>query len=69
MNKIKVGIINVTGYAGVELARILWQHPGSRRVKLRVTGGEREPVWILPSQEFRVNAQAEAALAPWIAGR
>ncbi|MEI8234453.1 MAG: DNA polymerase III subunit alpha [Verrucomicrobiota bacterium] len=48
---------------------ILWQHPGSRRVKLRVTGGEREPVWILPSQEFRVNAQAEAALAPWIAGR
>ncbi len=27
MNKIKAGIINVTGYAGVELARILWQHP------------------------------------------
>jgi N-acetyl-gamma-glutamyl-phosphate reductase len=27
MKKIKVGIINVTGYAGVELARILWQHP------------------------------------------
>jgi N-acetyl-gamma-glutamyl-phosphate reductase len=25
--KIKAGIINVTGYAGVELARILWQHP------------------------------------------
>ena len=23
----KVGIINVTGYAGMELARILWQHP------------------------------------------
>jgi N-acetyl-gamma-glutamyl-phosphate reductase len=27
MKKIKAGIINVTGYAGVELARILWQHP------------------------------------------
>ncbi len=27
MSKIKAGIINVTGYAGVELARILWQHP------------------------------------------
>lgn len=27
MKKKKVGIINVTGYAGVELARILWQHP------------------------------------------
>ena len=27
MSKIKVGIINVTGYAGVELARLLSQHP------------------------------------------
>ncbi|MFC2042359.1 N-acetyl-gamma-glutamyl-phosphate reductase [Chloroflexota bacterium] len=27
MGKIKVGIINVTGYAGVELARLLKQHP------------------------------------------
>jgi len=27
MNKTKVGIINVTGYAGVELARLLSQHP------------------------------------------
>ncbi len=27
MAKIKVGIINVTGYAGVELARLLSQHP------------------------------------------
>ncbi len=27
MDKIKVGIINVTGYAGVELARLLHQHP------------------------------------------
>lgn len=27
MSKIKVGIINVTGYAGVELARLLYQHP------------------------------------------
>jgi len=36
MNKIKAGIINVTGYAGVELARILWQHPGVELVS--VTG-------------------------------
>jgi len=28
MTKAKVGIINVTGYAGVELARLLYQHPG-----------------------------------------
>ncbi len=27
MNKTRVGIINVTGYAGVELARLLYQHP------------------------------------------
>jgi len=27
MNRTKVGIINVTGYAGVELARLLYQHP------------------------------------------
>ncbi|MFA5316767.1 MAG: N-acetyl-gamma-glutamyl-phosphate reductase [Dehalococcoidales bacterium] len=27
MGKIKAGIINVTGYAGVELARLLFQHP------------------------------------------
>lgn len=28
MSKTKVGILNVTGYTGVELARILCQHPG-----------------------------------------
>ncbi len=27
MSKVKVGIINVTGYAGIELARLLTQHP------------------------------------------
>jgi len=36
MAELKVGIINVTGYAGVELARLLYKHP---RVKLvSVTG-------------------------------
>jgi N-acetyl-gamma-glutamyl-phosphate reductase len=36
MTQIKVGIINVTGYAGVELARLLYKHP---KVKLcSVTG-------------------------------
>jgi N-acetyl-gamma-glutamyl-phosphate reductase len=29
---VKVGIINVTGYAGMELARILWRHPMARVV-------------------------------------
>jgi len=27
VSKVKVGIINVTGYAGIELARLLYQHP------------------------------------------
>ena len=27
MSKTRVGVINVTGYAGVELARLLYQHP------------------------------------------
>jgi N-acetyl-gamma-glutamyl-phosphate reductase len=36
MNKIKAGIINVTGYAGVELARLLIGHPSVELVS--VTG-------------------------------
>ncbi len=36
MSKTRVGIINVTGYAGVELARLLHQHPGVELVS--VTG-------------------------------
>ena len=36
MAKVKAGIINVTGYIGIELARLLYQHP---RVELKsVTG-------------------------------
>jgi len=36
MSQVKVGIINVTGYAGVELARLLYKHP---KVKLcSITG-------------------------------
>ena len=27
MSKTRVGILNVTGYVGVELARLLYQHP------------------------------------------
>ena len=33
---IRVGIVNVTGYAGAELARLLWRHPEARVVS--VTG-------------------------------
>ncbi|MFH1087722.1 MAG: N-acetyl-gamma-glutamyl-phosphate reductase, partial [Chloroflexota bacterium] len=29
---VRVGIINVSGYAGSELARLLWQHPGVKLV-------------------------------------
>ncbi|MBT9149267.1 MAG: N-acetyl-gamma-glutamyl-phosphate reductase [Dehalococcoidia bacterium] len=36
METMNVGIINVTGYIGVELARLLWQHPGVHLVS--VTG-------------------------------
>ena len=36
MSKTRVGIINVTGYAGVELARLLHQHPEAELVS--VTG-------------------------------
>ncbi|MEX2599801.1 MAG: N-acetyl-gamma-glutamyl-phosphate reductase, partial [Dehalococcoidia bacterium] len=32
----KAGIINVTGYAGIELARLLWKHPHAELVS--VTG-------------------------------
>ena len=36
MAKIKAGIINVTGYIGIELARLLYQHP---EVELRSVAG------------------------------
>jgi N-acetyl-gamma-glutamyl-phosphate reductase len=36
MRKVKVSIINVTGYAGSELARLLYRHPGIKIVS--VTG-------------------------------
>jgi N-acetyl-gamma-glutamyl-phosphate reductase len=26
----RVGIVNVTGFAGMEAARLLWNHPGAR---------------------------------------
>ncbi len=36
MSRIRVGIINVTGYAGVELARLLYRHPAVELIS--VTG-------------------------------
>jgi len=43
MSKTKVGIINVTGYAGMELARLLYQHPEVELVSVtgRSAAGER----------------------------
>ncbi len=34
MKKARIGIINVTGYVGIELARILCQHPGVELVSI-----------------------------------
>ena len=41
----KVGIINVTGYAGSELARLLWHHPEVELVSVtgRSAAGKRLP--------------------------
>ncbi|MFA5629401.1 MAG: N-acetyl-gamma-glutamyl-phosphate reductase [Dehalococcoidales bacterium] len=43
MEKIKVGILNVSGYAGVELARLLVCHPGVQLVSVtgRSTAGKK----------------------------
>ena len=43
MQKTKTGIINVTGYAGVELARLLYQHPEVELVSVtgRSTAGQK----------------------------
>ena len=42
MAETRVGIINVTGYAGVELARLLYRHPGVKLVSVtgRSTAGK-----------------------------
>jgi N-acetyl-gamma-glutamyl-phosphate reductase len=43
MSKVRVGILNVTGYAGVELARLLASHPGVELVSVtgRSTAGQK----------------------------
>jgi N-acetyl-gamma-glutamyl-phosphate reductase len=43
MAKLKVGIINVTGYAGIELARLLYRHPKVDLVSItgRSTAGQK----------------------------
>jgi len=43
MEKIKVGIVNVTGYAGIELARLLVRHPDIELVSVtgRSTAGQK----------------------------
>lgn len=43
MAKTKVGVINVTGYAGIELARLLYQHPEVELVSVtgRSAAGQR----------------------------
>jgi len=43
MSQTRVGIINVTGYAGVELARLLYRHPDVKLVSVtgRTTAGQK----------------------------
>jgi N-acetyl-gamma-glutamyl-phosphate reductase len=49
----KVGIINVTGYTGVELARLLSQHP---EVELTsVTGRSAGKTWLRSSPTWLVS--------------
>jgi len=48
---------------------IIWQNPGNRRVILRITGGDAQPLRLIPSDEFRVNSEAEAKLAKWVVAR
>ncbi len=73
----KVGIINITGYAGSELARILYRHPEVAKM-----AGRAEPVlgelWeafraspdTIPERARRGTAgePAERALADYLAG-
>ena len=54
---VKVGIINVTGYVGMELARLLHRHPG---VELSViTGrsavGQKLGVCLIVVDNFSIN--------------
>lgn len=48
------------------LRDIIRQNHGTRRVLLRVTGGDAKPLWIIPSDEFRVNPDAAEKLERWI---
>jgi DNA polymerase-3 subunit alpha len=52
-----------------EIRDIIWQNPGNRRVKLRVIGGEEDALWIVPSDEFRINKDAEGKLAAWVVAK
>ncbi len=44
MRQVKVGIINVTGYAGMELARLLFRHPGVRLTSVTGRSGAGQKV-------------------------
>ena len=61
MTKTKVGIINVTGYAGIELARLLAQHPEVQLVSVtgRSAAGQRLSAVFphLPSLDLIIEAE------------
>ena len=40
----EVGIINITGYAGMELARLLFRHPGVKVVSVTARSGAGQPL-------------------------
>ncbi|MFH1382869.1 MAG: N-acetyl-gamma-glutamyl-phosphate reductase [Chloroflexota bacterium] len=61
MNKTKVGIINVTGYAGVELARILCLHPEVELVSVtgRSAAGQKLGTFFPHLGRLELTIQAE----------
>jgi N-acetyl-gamma-glutamyl-phosphate reductase len=66
VKKIKAGIINVTGYAGVELARLLGRHPQVELVSVtgRSAAGKRltEVFPHLAAMDMPITAELEAAV-------
>jgi len=61
MSKIRVGIINVTGYAGIELARLLYKHPKVRLGSItgRSTAGQKLAEIFPHLAEIEITVTAE----------
>ncbi len=62
MSRTKVGIINVTGYAGVELARLLCGHPAVEIVSVTGRSAAGQPLGEIFPHLGRLGLTVEAAL-------